>query len=95
MKLICTLLALAASLASSSASAQETIRLGNLRFAHYGAISYLKELAPKCGLKIEERMFAKGLDIMPAIIAGEIDLAASAADAAVAGRAAGVSRAVP
>lgn len=35
-------------------------------------------------------MFAKGLDIMPAIIAGEIDVAASAADAAIAGRAGGV-----
>jgi NitT/TauT family transport system substrate-binding protein len=89
MKLLSTLLVSVAALASFSVSAQETIRLGNLRFAHYGAISYLKELAPKCGIKIEERMFAKGLDIVPAIIAGEIDLAASAADAAVAGRAAG------
>ena len=42
-----------------------------------------------CDLKIEERVFAKGLDIVPAIIAGEIDIAASAADAAIAGRAGG------
>ncbi len=68
----------------------EVIRLGNLRFAHYGAVSYVKEIAPKCGFKVEERFFAKGLDIMPAIIAGEVDVAASAADAAIAGRAAGV-----
>ncbi|GGP20897.1 ABC transporter substrate-binding protein [Silvimonas iriomotensis] len=67
----------------------DVIRLGNLKFAHYGAISYMKELAPKCGIKIEERMFAKGLDIMPAIVAGDIDVAASAADAAIAGRAGG------
>lgn len=67
----------------------DVIRLGNLKFAHYGAISYMKEIAPKCGIKIEERMFAKGLDIIPAIMAGEIDVAASAADAAIAGRASG------
>jgi NitT/TauT family transport system substrate-binding protein len=34
-------------------------------------------------------MFAKGLDIVPGIIAGEIDLAASALDGAIAGRASG------
>lgn len=69
--------------------AADVVRLGNLKFAHYGAISYMKEIAPKYDLKIEERMFAKGIDIMPAIVAGEVDVAASAADAAVAGRAGG------
>ena len=49
----------------------------------------MKEIAHKYNLKIEERVFAKGLDIVPGIIAGEIDIAASALDAAVAGRAAG------
>jgi NitT/TauT family transport system substrate-binding protein len=34
--------------------------LGNLKFAHYGAVSYIKEIAPKCGIKVEERVFAKG-----------------------------------
>src|SRR5947207_2784835 len=34
-------------------------------------------------------MFAKGLDIVPGIIAGEIDVAASALDGAIAGRGAG------
>ncbi|WP_137939235.1 ABC transporter substrate-binding protein [Chitinivorax sp. B] len=83
-------LAVAATFAAAAPSfADEAIRLGNLKFAHYGAVSYIKEIAPKCGIKVEERMFAKGLDIMPAIIAGEIDVAASAADAAVAGRAGG------
>lgn len=67
----------------------DVVRLGNLKFAHYGAVSYMKEIAPKYNLKIEERMFAKGLDIMPAIIAGDIDVSASALDAAIAGRAGG------
>jgi NitT/TauT family transport system substrate-binding protein len=79
------LLALAA-----SSRAEDVVRLGNLKFAHYGAVSYMKEIAPKYNLKIEERMFAKGIDILPAIVAGEIDAAASAADAAIAGRASGV-----
>ncbi len=78
-----------AATASQAFCDDDVIRLGNLKFAHYGAISYMKELAPKCGIKIEERMFAKGLDIMPAIVAGDIDVAASAADAAIAGRASG------
>ena len=76
--------------AASVLRAQDLVRLGNLKFAHYGAVSYMKELAPKYGLRIEERMFAKGIDINPAIIAGEIDMSASAADAAIAGRAGGV-----
>ncbi|MES2206371.1 MAG: ABC transporter substrate-binding protein [Pseudomonadota bacterium] len=72
------------------ANAEDVVRLGNLKFAHYGAVSYMKEIAPKYGLKIEERVFAKGIDIMPAIVAGEIDIAATALDAAIAGRAQGV-----
>jgi len=68
----------------------DIVRLGNLKFAHYGAVSYMKEIAPKYNLTIEERVFPKGLDILPATIAGEIDIAASALDAAVAGRASGV-----
>lgn len=74
---------------TGSALAQDLVRLGNLKFAHYGAVSYMKELGPKYGLRVEERVFPKGIDIIPAIVAGEIDIAASAADAAVAGRAAG------
>lgn len=78
------LLALAVSLA---ARAEDVVRLGNLKFAHYGAVSHMKEVCPKHGIKLEERMFAKGLDIVPGILAGEIDLAASALDGAIAGRA--------
>jgi NitT/TauT family transport system substrate-binding protein len=78
-----------AALVVGRAAAEDVVRLGNLKFAHYGAVSYMKELGPKYGLRIEERVFPKGIDIIPAIVAGEIDVAASAADAAIAGRAAG------
>lgn len=81
--------ALALMLGSTGVQAQDVVRLGNLKFAHYGAVWYMKEIAPKYNLKIEEKIFAKGLDIMPAILAGEIDISASALDAAIAGRAAG------
>jgi NitT/TauT family transport system substrate-binding protein len=74
---------------AGAAHAADVVRLGNLKFAHYGAVWYMKEIAPKYGLQIEEKVFAKGLDIIPAILAGEIDIAASALDAAIAGRAAG------
>jgi NitT/TauT family transport system substrate-binding protein len=86
MKPLAFLLALSA----LSLAAQDVVRLGNLKFAHYGAVSYMKEIAPKYNLKIDERMFAKGIDINPAIVAGEIDASAAALDAAIAGRAAGV-----
>jgi len=84
------LLACTLSLTLSAQAAPDVVRLGNLKFAHYGAVSYMKEIASKYNLVIEERVFAKGLDILPATIAGEIDIAASALDAAVAGRASGV-----
>lgn len=86
----CYLFIVACCVSSLALAAPDVVRLGNLKFAHYGAVSYMKEIAPKYNLKIEERMFAKGLDILPATIAGEIDIAASALDAAVAGRANGV-----
>ncbi len=82
-------LAVLAALCAGRAGAEDVVRLGNLKFAHYGAVSYMKELGPRYGLRIEERVFPKGIDIIPAIVAGEIDIAASAADAAIAGRAAG------
>lgn len=81
---------LSAMLAATPAQAQDIVRLGNLKFAHFGAVSYMKEVAPKYGVKIEEHIFAKGVDIMPAIVSGQIDISASGADAAVAGRASGV-----
>lgn len=85
----CKIIAIATMLIAGAAQAQETIRLGNLKFAHYGAVSYIKEIAPKCGIKVEEKVFAKGLDVMQAIIAGELDVGATASEAAIAGRAGG------
>ncbi|MFC0167060.1 ABC transporter substrate-binding protein [Pseudoduganella danionis] len=75
--------------ALTPAQAQEVVRLGNLKFAHYGAVSYIKEIAPKCGIKVEERVFAKGLDVMQGIIAGELDVGTTASEAAISGRASG------
>ncbi|MFS2139282.1 ABC transporter substrate-binding protein [Duganella sp. Dugasp56] len=79
----------AALLMAAGAQAQEVVRLGNLKFAHYGAVSYIKEIAPKCGIKVEERVFAKGLDVMQGIIAGELDVGTTASEAAISGRASG------
>jgi NitT/TauT family transport system substrate-binding protein len=79
----------AALLATASAQAQEVVRLGNIKQTHFGAVSYIKEVAPKCGIKVEERIFAKGLDVMQAIIAGELDVGATASEASISGRASG------
>lgn len=90
MKRLVMILACLSMLVSSPAFAADVVRLGNLKFAHYGAVSYMKEIAPKYNLVIEERVFPKGIDIIPAIISGDIDIAASAIDGAIAARAAGV-----
>ena len=75
--------------AASHVQAQDVVRLGNLKLAHFGAIAYIKEIAPGCGIKVEERIFAKGLDVMQAIIAGELDVGSTASEAAIQGRAGG------
>ncbi len=85
----CKMLVMAAMVVAGSVQAQEVVRLGNLKFAHYGAVSYIKEIAPKCGIKVEERVFAKGLDVMQGIIAGELDVGTTASEAAISGRASG------
>jgi NitT/TauT family transport system substrate-binding protein len=85
-------LAAIALLAAASAQAEEVVRLGKLKLAHFGAISYIsyiKEIAPRCGIRVEEKVFAKGLDVMQAIIAGELDVGAAASEAAISGRAGG------
>ena len=84
------LMAAASGVSGSAQAADDVIRLGNLKLAHFGAISYIKELGPKCGIKVEESTFAKGLDIMQAMIAGELDVGATASEAAISGRAKGV-----
>jgi NitT/TauT family transport system substrate-binding protein len=83
------LFAVTAVAAATSAQAQEVVRLGNLKFAHYGAVSYIKEIAPKCGIKVEEHVFAKGPDVMQAILAGELDVGATASEGAISARANG------
>ena len=88
-KLVCTLFAAVATMAAGTVQAQEVVRLGNLKFAHYGAVSYIKEIAPSCGIKVDEKIFAKGLDVMQAIIAGELDVGTTASEAAISGRAGG------
>jgi NitT/TauT family transport system substrate-binding protein len=88
-KSICNTIAIAAMLVAGGVQAQEVVRLGNLKFAHYGAVSYIKEIAPKCGIKVDEKVFAKGLDVMQAIIAGELDVGTTASEAAISGRASG------
>lgn len=86
---ICKAIAVGMAMVAGAAQAQETVRLGNLKLAHFGAVAYIKEIAPKCGIKVEERVFAKGLDVMQAMIAGELDVGATASEAAIAGRAGG------
>src|SRR5450631_3236330 len=86
---IARMIVIIVAVSAAPAFAADVVRLGNLKFAHYGAVSYMKEICGKYNLKVEERVFPKGIDIIPAIIAGEIDIAASAADAAIAGRASG------
>jgi NitT/TauT family transport system substrate-binding protein len=83
------IIAAAAMMTAAGAQAQDVVRLGNLKFAHYGAVAYIKEIAPKCGIKVEEHIFAKGLDVMQAIIAGELDVGTTASEAAISGRAGG------
>jgi NitT/TauT family transport system substrate-binding protein len=85
---------LAASIVLGSAcgaSAQDVVRVGNLKLAHFGAISYINQIASTCGLKIEEKIFAKGLDIMQAMIAGELDVGATASESVTSARASGAS----
>ncbi|HEX4384124.1 MAG TPA: ABC transporter substrate-binding protein, partial [Myxococcales bacterium] len=80
---------LALALSALSVRAADDVRLGNLKFAHYGAVSYMKELGPKYGLNVTEHVFAKGIDIVPALLSGDVDIGASAVDGAISARAAG------
>jgi len=86
---IISFLAIICTVFASAAHAEDIVRLGNLKFAHYGAVSYIKEIGPKCGIKVVERVFAKGPDVMQAIIAGELDVGAAASESAISARANG------
>lgn len=87
---IASLVLLCALVSGGRAGAEDVVRLGNLKFVHYGAVFYMKELAPKYGIRIEDTVYAKGIDIYPAVAEGKIDVAASAADGAIAARGNGV-----
>jgi len=76
-------------LSARAATADDVVRLGNLRFVQYGAVSYMGVIGSKYGLKIEEKFFEKGIDVMAQIKAGTIDLGAGATDAAISGYAGG------
>jgi NitT/TauT family transport system substrate-binding protein len=82
-------IAIALAAVACTSHAEDVVRLGNLKFAHYGAVSYIKEIAPKCGIKVEEKVFAKGPDVMQAILAGELDVGATASESAISARANG------
>ena len=43
----------------------------------------MKEIASKYNVEVQERISPKGIDIIPAIIAGKIDVSASAVDSAI------------
>ncbi len=90
MRLMLGFLAPLLLLGMNTLKAEDVVRLGNLKLAHFGAVGYIKEIAPKCGLKVEEHLFAKGPDIMQAMVAGELDVGATASEAAISGRASGV-----
>jgi NitT/TauT family transport system substrate-binding protein len=90
MKKTLLVLVVFAMIGSAPALAADVVRVGNLKFAHYGAVWYMTEIAAKYNLDIQQRIFPKGIDIIPAIIAGEIDVAASAVDGAIAARASNV-----
>lgn len=78
-----------AGLTQAAAAQDEVVRVGNLKLAHFGAVSYVQEIAPSCGIKVETKIFAKGPDVMQAILAGELDVGATASEAAISGRANG------
>ncbi len=68
----------------------ETVQLGTFKFVSAAPAFYMAEIAEKHGLEIKTQLFTKGADIIPAVVAGKIDVATTAGDAAVAARAGGV-----
>ena len=88
-QLVRAIFATAALVLAGAVHAQDVVRLGNLKFAHFGAVSYIKEIAPKCGFRLEEKFFAGGSEVIAALSAGELDVGTSASDAAISGRAGG------
>ena len=83
-------LAAALLLQAAGVQAQDVVRLGILEQSHFGALAYIKEIAPKCGIKVEEKSYPRGPGLMDAIVAGELDVGAGAAVTAIAARTDGV-----
>ncbi len=75
---------------ATQGQALEVVRLGNLRLAHFGAVSYVQEIAPQCGIRVKEKLFARAQDVMDAIRAGELDVGTGPSEVAIAARASGV-----
>ncbi len=65
----------------------DIVRVGTFKFVTAAPIYYMNEFAPKYGLKLDYQYFTKGADIIPAIVAGKVDVGTTAVDAAVAARA--------
>ena len=85
------LLCLTAGLTAAAAAAEpDVVHLGTFKFVTAAPAYYMGVLAPKYNLKIEYLYFTKGADIIPAVVAGQVDVATTAVDAAVAARAAGI-----
>lgn len=78
--------AAATGLAALPAHAQDVIRVGNLKLAHFAGVSYIKEIEKECGIKVDLKIFAKGPDVLQAILAGELDVGATASEAAISGK---------
>jgi NitT/TauT family transport system substrate-binding protein len=72
--------------ATPTARAQELVRVGNLKLAHFAGVSYIGEIASSCGIQVDIKIFAKGPDVMQAILAGELDVGATASEAAISAR---------
>jgi len=72
--------------AAAAASPQDVVRVGNLKLAHFAGVSYIETIAPTCGIKVDMKIFAKGPDIMQAMLAGELDVGATASEASISAR---------
>lgn len=79
-------LAVAGIVAALPATAQEVVRVGNLKLAHFAGVSYIGQIAQSCGIKVDIKLFPKGPDVMQAIIAGELDVGATASEAVISAR---------
>jgi NitT/TauT family transport system substrate-binding protein len=70
-KFFLTVLLLSAALA---ANAQDLVRVGTLKFVHYGAVWYMEKLAPKYNLRISYTVYPVGVDVVKGVAKGEVDM---------------------